>query len=145
MFVFRASLFSLVGAHLFHLSLCKACHPRTDCVCHHIHLIDDIDRLNEFLLCSADALRRMYPGYSLVVSDDHRLAGLFVLPDIRINSSVSQVEAELEQVSNVVFKPIPRRITGKVAGSLVDNTIIGSHRITWNVRTVYPLNITNWC
>lgn len=122
------------SAHPFHLSLCKACHPRADCVGRQVCLIDDIDRLSESFFCSADALRRLYPGYSLVVSDDFRLTSLFALPDIKIHPADSD-EAELERVSSVVFTPIPRRIAGKVAGSLADNVILGSYRITWNVRT----------
>ena len=105
-----------------------------------------IDWLSEFFLCSADTLRRMYPGYSLVVSEDHRLASLFALPGIKIHSSNSQ-EAGTEQVSNVMFAPMPSYDVGeKVAGSLVDNTIVGSYRLTWVIRNsyIYPLDTANW-
>ncbi|KAG8218670.1 P-loop containing nucleoside triphosphate hydrolase protein [Butyriboletus roseoflavus] len=93
-------------------------------------------------LIAADALRKMYPGYSLVVSDDYGLTNLLALPDIRIHPSDSD-KAELEQVSNVVFTPISRRIAGKVAGSLVDRVILGSYEITWN-ESDFVVHITQF-
>ncbi|KAI9574647.1 P-loop containing nucleoside triphosphate hydrolase protein [Boletus coccyginus] len=89
-------------------------------------------------LFAADTLRRMYPGHSLVVSEDHRLNNLVALPGIRIHPSDAQ-EAGSEQVSSVIFAPIPSRIggNGNVAGSLVDSTIFGSYRLTWNFQNAH--------
>lgn len=128
----------------FHHSLCETCQPRTGCVGHHVPLIVDIDRLNEAFLCSADALRRLYPGYSLIVSDDRRLTNLLTLPGLAIHPPDSQ-ETGLEQVINVVFRQSPTLVGGKVAGSLVDDSIFRTCRLTWNVGTVfYSLNTTYW-
>ncbi|KAF8557041.1 P-loop containing nucleoside triphosphate hydrolase protein [Imleria badia] len=94
-------------------------------------------------ICSADALRRMYPGYSLVVSEDHRLTSLFTLPGVKVHSSDSQQEAGLEQVSNLTFKPTRSHIGGKVAGSLLDQPIFGSYKLTWNDKD-FVVHITRF-
>ncbi|KAF8450498.1 P-loop containing nucleoside triphosphate hydrolase protein [Boletus edulis BED1] len=90
-------------------------------------------------LIAADALRKFYPGYSLVVSDDFRLNNLLSLPGITIHPQ----EPGLERVLNVQFIPTAARIEGRVTGSLVDNTIVGSYKLTWN-NSDFIVHITHF-
>ncbi|KAN0097427.1 P-loop containing nucleoside triphosphate hydrolase protein [Tylopilus felleus] len=78
-------------------------------------------------LIAADALRKLYPGHSLVVSGDYRLNSLLTLPGVKTHP-----QARLEQVSSVLFRPTPTHIGGQIAGSLFDDPIVGSYRLTWN-------------
>ncbi|KAF8138498.1 hypothetical protein EV363DRAFT_1314075 [Boletus edulis] len=78
-------------------------------------------------------------GYSLVVSDDFRLNNLLSLPGVTIHPQ----EPGLERVLNVQFIPTAARIEGRVTGSLVDNTIVGSYKLTWN-NSDFIVHITHF-
>ncbi|KAH7914417.1 P-loop containing nucleoside triphosphate hydrolase protein [Hygrophoropsis aurantiaca] len=62
------------------------------------------------------------------MSEDLRLNPL-ALPDTQATPfSASEV------VKNAVFRSIPRRIGGKVPGTLVDSVVFGAFNVTWSVR-----------
>ncbi|KAF9226644.1 P-loop containing nucleoside triphosphate hydrolase protein [Gyrodon lividus] len=76
-------------------------------------------------LTASDVLRKLYPGHSLVISDDYRL-NLLSFPDARVEPlSTSEV------VTNTIFASIPRRIGGDVPGTLIDGVIFGTFKATW--------------
>ncbi|KIJ20334.1 hypothetical protein PAXINDRAFT_166412 [Paxillus involutus ATCC 200175] len=76
-------------------------------------------------LTASDALRKLYPGHSLVISDDFRL-NLLSFPGARVEPlSTSEV------VTSTVFASIPRRVGGNVPGTLVDSIIFGTFKATW--------------
>ncbi|KAG9317491.1 P-loop containing nucleoside triphosphate hydrolase protein [Chiua virens] len=82
-------------------------------------------------LIAADALRRLYPSHSLIISEDYRFTGLLSFPGITVHPAGS-AEMESGRVLSVTFTPIPKRVGGKLAGSLVDNVIVGTYKLTWN-------------
>jgi transitional endoplasmic reticulum ATPase len=75
----------------------------------------------------ADALRKLYPGYSLVLSDDLKL-------NLLAFSGVSaQPLSESQVVNNVFFVPLARRSAG-VPGVLIDIIEYGAFKLVWDVR-----------
>ncbi|KIJ70138.1 hypothetical protein HYDPIDRAFT_104807 [Hydnomerulius pinastri MD-312] len=74
-------------------------------------------------LTAADTLRKLYPGHSLVISDG---LNLLSFPGVQLEPlSTSEV------VANTQFASIPRRIGGKVPGTLIDSVIFGTFKATW--------------
>ena len=74
----------------------------------------------------------MYPGHSLVISNDNRISSILDLPGIVIHA-LDRREAQSEQVSNVTLT-LGKRSAGELAGSLDDNVIFGSYKLSWKVR-----------
>ncbi|KIK82312.1 hypothetical protein PAXRUDRAFT_832276 [Paxillus rubicundulus Ve08.2h10] len=74
---------------------------------------------------ASDALRKLYPGHSLVISDDFRL-NLTSFPGAQIEPlSTSEV------VTSTIFASIPRGVGSNVRGTLVDSIIFGTFKVTW--------------
>jgi len=79
---------------------------------------------------SSHALRKLYPGYSLIMSDDSRL-DLPSFPEAKIERIPSSGE-----VKNTTSVGVPRRTGGAIRGRLVDSVVCGSYRMSWKVRSL---------
>jgi hypothetical protein len=75
---------------------------------------------------SADALRRLYPKHSLVMTTDFRLNPLN-FPGAR---AIPLEEVPL--VTNLVFAPLARSL-GPLPGVLIDQVEFGAFRLAWDV------------
>lgn len=78
-------------------------------------------------LKSADALRRLYPGHSVVLSTDFNM-NILNHPEV-VTIPVEQTPL----VTNTVFVPVARGI-GTIPGILVDHVQFGVFKASWNVR-----------
>ncbi|KAL4076151.1 P-loop containing nucleoside triphosphate hydrolase protein [Scleroderma citrinum] len=70
-------------------------------------------------------LHKLYPGHSLVTTDDARL-DLLSFPEVQYERIPSSKE-----VTNVVFAGVPRHDGSALQGRLVEKTVYGSYRMTW--------------
>lgn len=75
----------------------------------------------------ANALRKLYPNHALVMSSDHRL-NILGFPAV-----YARPLSPSEQVSNLVFIPLARRL-GSVPGVLADNVEFGGFSVAWKAR-----------
>ncbi|KAH7887583.1 P-loop containing nucleoside triphosphate hydrolase protein [Phlebopus sp. FC_14] len=78
-------------------------------------------------LTASDVLHKLYPGHSLVISDDTRINPL-ALPGVQVETISSNV------VTNTRFASIPRRVGGDVPGALVESIIFGAFKLTWKTH-----------
>ena len=89
---------------------------------------------------SADALRRIYPKHSLVMTRDLQL-NILRFPGVK----VSPLE-KTPMVSNLVFVPLARSLGG-LPGILVDQIQFGAYQLSFNVSyqssILRPLCLTN--
>ncbi|KAG6872007.1 hypothetical protein C0992_009968, partial [Termitomyces sp. T32_za158] len=76
----------------------------------------------------ADALRRLYPGHSVVISTDFNL-NILNHPEV-VTTPVEQTPF----VTNTVFVSITRAI-GTMSGVLIDHIQFGVFKASWDVRT----------
>ncbi|KAF9247382.1 P-loop containing nucleoside triphosphate hydrolase protein [Melanogaster broomeanus] len=76
-------------------------------------------------LTASDALRKLYPGHSLVISDDYRL-NILSFPGVHV-----EPHSPSEVVTNTLFASLPRRIGDNVPGKLLDSVIFGTFKATW--------------
>lgn len=91
------------------------------------------------MLYRADALRKLYPDHSLVMTSDWRLQ-LLSFPGV----SAEPIEAA-PLVTEVVFIPLARRLGGPL-GMVADSVEIGTFKVTWEVSmlVVVPLIDLQW-
>jgi transitional endoplasmic reticulum ATPase len=75
---------------------------------------------------SANVLRRLYPGHSLVMTSDYTL-NLLNFP-----GAYSQPLADTQLVTDVFFIPLARRL-GNTSGILIDNVNFGAFKLAWDV------------
>lgn len=93
---------------------------------HHIHA-----ELGHFIPHSARALRKMYPGKSVLLSTDWN-TNILGFP-----GAVIQPTSESDLITSVVFVPFARRL-GQLPGVLMDQIKFGSFHVAWDVRI--PMN-----
>ncbi|KAF7432983.1 hypothetical protein PC9H_004927 [Pleurotus ostreatus] len=85
---------------------------------------------------AADALRKLYPDHSLVMTSDWRLQ-LLSFPGV----SAEPIEAA-PLVTEVVFIPLARRLGGPL-GIVADSVEIGTFKVTWEGYE-FIVYITQW-
>jgi transitional endoplasmic reticulum ATPase len=87
-------------------------------------------------LFGAHALRKLYPGYSLVMSSDQRINPLNFPGAYAVPIQDNQV------VTNVVFVPLARRV-GATPGLVVDFVQLGSFVVAWE-KYEFIVHIAKW-
>lgn len=83
---------------------------------------------------SAEALRRLYPNHSLVMTQGYGI-NLLGCPGIQ----VTPLE-KTPLITNLLFVPLARSL-GTVPGVLADQVIFGAFQLTWKVSHRLTLNI----